>query len=803
MPTKNNASKSKSAAASSHEVAPGSDAPAHATRTGVRASGRKTATAKKAAMIDAHISTDKDGNVVRTRGHTLKRGDSPAGEYAPSLEQPSLKGGILAALDKSSLEDDEEYPNLPKREPSWDSNPHPNSLRRTPDALEQSQSRPRPRPIAKKNNVKNGKKAASRSADVISIHDTDSDVEDDNTATAAPERPDTPLLFDMEAVESGSDKGDDGDESERGGAFEETEEDKAFIDDRSEGELSVVMDSPPQVLSRLRRGSASPSKRPARDSASPSQRPTTKRARYQEHLDQDTASPERTKAARVGSGTTAAKARSRPSNATASGTKNPSTPKAKTSEGTSGRQLSDVVTPTASNSRSSGKQATDTPSKHSSSNPTKVRSADDIYYDAYRVPRPPAGPMPPPGLNAKLHHNAKPSSSGTIQKRSSNDRKLKDADRNTSPAPDDSSPASSQPARRVKAKTDVVGRTDVLAEDLPEDAAEGAGGPVDEEIDESQQFLGDIDNEWLKELARGLPSLKEVVFDKTSRNQSSDDPQADRKISLDSLFAELTEMGRPDLNDRIRTLLSMPSTMTYVNPVTIDPRGLRNSRLKNGSRFLNVSYYRPTKGASPNACLLMTGIVAYSYMTADAVIPNSFTGRSSRDHRIGIAPLEYIFQRSMTVIATGLEFTEMVYPFAQGCMPFSTKAEYVSNDESNIVVSPTKASLLSGSSSRLPSGANRLDSLMQNHSYPLPLRYEDKVPCYDVRAREHDFSAAWWTKLWRMPIWAQKEIPIGALVTVGFTANSFPVKSNLTSLETNHLSTNLQFVLVHSSKTSS
>jgi hypothetical protein len=74
------------------------------------------------------------------------------------------------------------------------------------------------------------------------------------------------------------------------------------------------------------------------------------------------------------------------------------------------------------------------------------------------------------------------------------------------------------------------------------------------------------------------------------------------------------------------------------------------------------------------------------------------------------------------------------------------------------------------------------------------------VPIYDCRSPEHRIDAKFWDDMWGLPVWSKADIPDGSLVTVGFTTNTFPTKSSAptgTSKPADHLSLNLQFVIVH------
>jgi hypothetical protein len=123
------------------------------------------------------------------------------------------------------------------RKSTWDSKPHPNSLRRsdTPEQPEPSTNLPRPRP--KVRSLKKRKITSNASdGDVISVHSTDSeDGRRDRPVAKMPSKKvkverdsPIPIVFDMEAEESGGEADNDAEDNVE---LKENEEDRAFIDE--------------------------------------------------------------------------------------------------------------------------------------------------------------------------------------------------------------------------------------------------------------------------------------------------------------------------------------------------------------------------------------------------------------------------------------------------------------------------------------------------------------------------------------------------------------------------------------------
>ncbi|KAG2021343.1 hypothetical protein CC2G_006589 [Coprinopsis cinerea AmutBmut pab1-1] len=305
------------------------------------------------------------------------------------------------------------------------------------------------------------------------------------------------------------------------------------------------------------------------------------------------------------------------------------------------------------------------------------------------------------------------------------------------------------------------------------------------------------DDDWLRESYNGLPKLKYVLLEKTSKNQK--ERVDDSLLSPSRIKACFEKNGLDYIQNRLFKMLTMKHYKLYANASRIDPSMIKASSSGSSTFFNSMpSMYRPTeRSLSNNICFVMTGMVAYSYLTEEAVNVSSY--KTTADHRIGLYPFDGEFQRAMTLFGNLAGKDSLVYTFHGGVIPFTTRIKVGNEDQGNIVASPKKAGLFATGMPSQPSGCNPLLSNIKRKHYPMPLAFDDKVPVFDARRKDRVFDDSDWDELHRFPIWTHDEVPPYCLVTIGYTANTYTISTNYSANTSSpYLSLNLQFVIVHS-----
>ncbi|EAU85049.2 hypothetical protein CC1G_04145 [Coprinopsis cinerea okayama7 len=332
---------------------------------------------------------------------------------------------------------------------------------------------------------------------------------------------------------------------------------------------------------------------------------------------------------------------------------------------------------------------------------------------------------------------------------------------------------------------------------IKKDGGEGVEIEQNEEQYEHDDDVPMPDDDWLRPTYKGLPKLKYVLLEKTSKNQKE---RSDDSLLSPARIKDCIDRSGPDhLQSRLFRLLTMKHYKLYANASRIDPSLIKPSSTGT-STFFNASprMYRPTeRSLSNNVCFVMTGTVAYSYLTEDAVNATSY--KTTTDHRIGLYPFDGEFQRAMTLFGNLAGKTSLIYAFHGGVIPFTTRVKAGDEDRGNIVATPKKAGLFGKGIPSQPTGSNPLLSNIKRKHYPLPLAFDDKVPVFDARRKDKVFNDSDWDDLHRFPIWTRDEVPPYCLVSVGYTANTYLISTNYSAnAGSPYLSLNLQFVVVHS-----
>ncbi|KAF6744641.1 hypothetical protein DFP72DRAFT_1078230 [Ephemerocybe angulata] len=254
----------------------------------------------------------------------------------------------------------------------------------------------------------------------------------------------------------------------------------------------------------------------------------------------------------------------------------------------------------------------------------------------------------------------------------------------------------------------------------------------------------------------------------------------------------------------------VPILTTEGHEIIVNPSRAPLSRVKPSSNGGNSAVYfsippsivpqRPGHHA-PTALFIQTGVCAYSMLKATASKPVS-GGRTINDHRIGIYPIEFEYQRFLQYIATKASKSALRYPFTSGILAFTTKSDGGNTDTAvaNYGASPSKSPFhkkkATPSSSSL---ANPLLHNLETMRFPPSLGFGDKVPILDARSAALPNSSLDLSALHTLPIYRASEVDENSIVTIGFTCNTYASTApSLSGMDI--ISLNLQFVVVLADK---
>ena len=142
----------------------------------------------------------------------------------------------------------------------------------------------------------------------------------------------------------------------------------------------------------------------------------------------------------------------------------------------------------------------------------------------------------------------------------------------------------------------------------------------------------------------------------------------------------------PTMFRRLKSSISFSSDPTFCNPSRCEPKRVKaapwSSSSSPGGVYFTVppTVATPRKGTGPSyVCFLTTGIVAYCNLLSEAT--RVFSRYGSRtddkvvDHRIGIYPFEYEYQRAITFFGHIADKKTLRYTFSSGVLHFTTKQE--------------------------------------------------------------------------------------------------------------------------------
>ncbi|KAF6746528.1 hypothetical protein DFP72DRAFT_1076367 [Ephemerocybe angulata] len=255
------------------------------------------------------------------------------------------------------------------------------------------------------------------------------------------------------------------------------------------------------------------------------------------------------------------------------------------------------------------------------------------------------------------------------------------------------------------------------------------------------------------EVVATLPNVEHVFLLPFTTSQG----KVDRGIDVGEFSAALGRSPtKSHLQERLKALLQFDHWNCIVNPARASLEVIRPSHI----------------GSS-------TGLCATSNLRSPAT--RMVGSQLSSDHRVGLYPFDYEWQRSLRFIGATADQTLLAVDYEAGMLSFVTRCE--GQDIPNI-------SSLLWSTAMTP-----LDSISRDE-YPTALNFSDDVPIFLTTDPQYEFNHTSFNNLLALPR-HNAEIPLGSLITVGYTAVTFPYDSSPIP-ETRAFTLNVQFVLLHS-----
>ncbi|KAF6746712.1 hypothetical protein DFP72DRAFT_855070 [Ephemerocybe angulata] len=222
----------------------------------------------------------------------------------------------------------------------------------------------------------------------------------------------------------------------------------------------------------------------------------------------------------------------------------------------------------------------------------------------------------------------------------------------------------------------------------------------------------------------------------------------------------------------LKTLIEMPSHKVFVNAARA-PTHIVQPSVYQSSVYLVIpkSVFTTKVGKLPyNACFFATGVCAYSNVCSPA--SKTFGDRTTNDHRIGMYPFEFEYQRMLTYIGHVAKKKEIRFSFTSGVLAFTTKVEGSSEVSMNYGPLASKSVF----HTKVKPASSSSDNLALEHlrtlRFPSSLTYLDKVPILDARGAKFLPGKLDFSHVHTLPVYPLEEVKINSIITVGFTANT-------------------------------
>ncbi|KAJ3542316.1 hypothetical protein NMY22_g3559 [Coprinellus aureogranulatus] len=315
--------------------------------------------------------------------------------------------------------------------------------------------------------------------------------------------------------------------------------------------------------------------------------------------------------------------------------------------------------------------------------------------------------------------------------------------------------------------------------------------PTSDAVD--TEFVESGKESWLASMYANEPVLSDV--DLIPLHSQAEAP--DSLALIPSTIKAAYEHGENShwVVQRLQSCLSFRAESVFCNP----------SRWGGVNLLVPSSVAIPRKGTLPShMCFLTTGIVAYCNLASPATrVYNRVNSRVEEkvvDHRIGIYPFEYEYQRALTYFAHVAGKKTLRYSFSSGVLQFTTKQDGANNEVStNFSVSPQKSIF-----HKKPAGPSinaRLNPLVdqiKDGRFSASLSYNERVPVFDARSPLVLSKGFDPTSICGLPLLPDDiDVDPNSLVTVGYTANIYVTGPKSITPNVDMLSMNVQFVLLH------
>ncbi|KAJ3526606.1 hypothetical protein NMY22_g10098 [Coprinellus aureogranulatus] len=247
------------------------------------------------------------------------------------------------------------------------------------------------------------------------------------------------------------------------------------------------------------------------------------------------------------------------------------------------------------------------------------------------------------------------------------------------------------------------------------------------------------------------------------------------------------------LKDRLMYMTTFTQQGVLVNPARARLDRVTTNQIGTSTYFvMPSSLVQPRPGALPFfACFLMTGVCAYSFLFSDATkIVNQ---RTIVDHRIGLYPIEWEYQRAMTYLGNVAKKNTLRYSYTSGVMAFSSKIEGIvclhtpficaqskapsqwlgaTDNSTNFGASPNKSAFHRDRPMSQTSVVNPALEYLRTSRFPTALSYNDTVPIFDARNTTFLNGTFDLAALHTLPL-IKTEVEESSVVTVGFTSNTY------------------------------
>ncbi|KAF8891010.1 hypothetical protein BD779DRAFT_1469092 [Infundibulicybe gibba] len=229
------------------------------------------------------------------------------------------------------------------------------------------------------------------------------------------------------------------------------------------------------------------------------------------------------------------------------------------------------------------------------------------------------------------------------------------------------------------------------------------------------------------------------------------------------LFSPLAQtLAHRNEKARFFRAIQFVSHNSFLNPARIAPSQV----VKQTSRCLTSASTRQT------AVLISTGAIAACNLIMAVQAGSSQSPYTVKN--VSIFPLTQEYERSISCIGMAFGVKEFHGPLAGGTLTFSTRtSNFPSSTPTTAPTTPKAKGLFSPIET----------SSCRNIPYPASLGVDDTVPVYDGRSLNNpgfEFKGADFDRIRSLPLYQNglADLPPYSVVSIGYTANTFPYKGS-------------------------